>query len=78
MAKQGLPIGFELDPSIDPKDVFNEEYRHWTVGDLIGMLEEYDQDARVWVAPIEWPEDDHPVLVGPLELIYATHGEVFL
>ena len=76
MSAKPLPEGYVLTPEAPTALTYG--YQHWTVADLIALLSEYPQDARVWIIET-WPEDDdEDVVVRPLELITGGEGEVFL
>lgn len=70
MTAKPLPKGVKLARGVD-KFVLTDEYEHWTVADVIEILREYPQDARVWFQV-------KPNRVSPLEFVAASEGEVFL
>lgn len=76
MSAKPLPEGYVLTP--EAPGAMADGYQHWTVADLIEILSEYPQDARVWIIET-WPwDDDDDVVVRPLESVVGGEGEVFL
>lgn len=73
MTSKPLPKGYKLHPDVDPM-CLTDEYAHWTVADVIEMLSDYPQDARVWFLD----EDSDDALVRPVEFMAGGEGEVFL
>ena len=78
MSKKPLPEGYALSPHYNPKDVFKRRYKHWTVADLIEILQDFPQDARVWTTGTCPDDIDEPWLVEPIDMVSASEGEVFL
>lgn len=76
MSAKNLPEGYVLDADVSEL-ALTDGYEHVTVADLRELLEDYPQDARVWLSEPEWP-DEGDVRVRPLELIFGSEGEVFL
>lgn len=74
MTSKPLPYNFTLDPDFGP-EVLSDKYEHWTVQDLLEILESYHKDARVWITPARWGS---PVSVRPLENVMGVKGDVFL
>ena len=70
MTAKALPDGWKLARGVDKK-VLTDDYDHWTVADVIEMLREYPQDARVWVRV-------GANKLSPVEMIAGSEGEVVL
>ncbi|NEN04720.1 hypothetical protein G3T36_02445 [Diaminobutyricibacter tongyongensis] len=66
-----VPEGYKLRRSVNRRILGSDDYQHWTVADLIEILAEYPQDARVWVMT------KHP-RIYPIEVISADADDVFL
>lgn len=81
MTNKELPGYYVLSPDLKDEEefIFSDEYKHWTVADVIEMLQDHDPDARVWIADENFGEDDDaPLYLRPLEMIYGSEGEVVL
>lgn len=70
MSAKPLPKGYRLSTTVDKAFCLSDDYRHWTVADLIEILSEYPQGARVWFVSGR--------TLHPVELVSECEGEVFL
>jgi hypothetical protein len=76
-----LPRFYVLAPDLEDEAdfIFSKEYKHWTVADVIEMLQDHDPDARVWLGDESQVTDDGGLIhLRPLEMIYGAEGEVVL
>ncbi|QDK01346.1 hypothetical protein SEA_WATERT_77 [Microbacterium phage WaterT] len=81
MTNKDLPGLYALSPDLEDESdfIFSAEYKHWTVADVIEMLQDHDPDARVWLGDESNITDDGGlVYLRPLEMIYGAEGEVVL
>lgn len=77
MTNKPLPKFYRLAPDLDKNEIFSEEYEHWTVSDLIEMLNEYDPNARVWIGDdSEVTDEGGLVILRPIEMVFGSDGEV--
>jgi len=73
---KGVPDGCKLRDDYEEEEVL--EPGHWTVANLIAMLQGHDQDARVWIVD-DWAVDsDDDMTIHPMDIILGNNGEVFL
>lgn len=73
-----IPKDTRLAEGVDKELVESDEYQHWLVSDLIEMLQEYPQDARVWIWAGE-DSDDDTLIIRPAEWISGLReGEVYI
>ena len=70
MTAKPLPPTFKLARGVG-RQVLTDEYEHWTVADVIGLLEDYDPNSRVWIQVGKNK-------LAPLEMMFGTEGEVIL
>ena len=77
MTATNLPTGCVLADEVSEEIVLGYGYQHWTVADVISMLQDHDPDARVWIVD-EYGDGETPIVIRPLESLYGSGGEVFL
>lgn len=79
MTNKPLSAPYAIAPDLDAKEILSDDYDHWTVADVIEMLQDHNPEARVWIADENFGEDDEaPLYLRPLEMIFGSDGEVVL
>lgn len=79
MTNKPLNAPYAVAPDLDANEILSDEYAHWTVADVIEMLRDHNPEARVWIADENFGEDDDaPLYLRPLEMIFGSDGEVVL